>query len=127
MRGARRRDGHPLAGLGGRGSGWGRPLRARPGARLRQGDDRRGRRRRLLQDRHRAARAPQDIATGSSCSAHHIIVLDWAHGTKRSRLDWSSVVRYFGQLSVASRCRNGSLQDLRCNFVNRTITFCSLR
>uniref|UniRef100_A0A0A9DRH3 Uncharacterized protein n=1 Tax=Arundo donax TaxID=35708 RepID=A0A0A9DRH3_ARUDO len=62
MRGARRRHGHPLAGVGGRGGGPGRPLPARPDSRLRQGDDRRRRRRRLLQDRHRAARARQDIA-----------------------------------------------------------------
>lgn len=68
MREARRRHGHPLAGfgIGGRGGGRGRPLCARPDARLRQGDDRRRRRRRLLQDRHRAARACQDIAAGSS-------------------------------------------------------------
>ena len=65
MRGARRRDGLLLAGFGGRGGGPGRPLRARPHARLRQGDDRRRRRRSLLQDRHRAARARQDTAAGS--------------------------------------------------------------
>jgi len=65
MRGARRRDGDPFAGLGGRGGGPGRPLRARPRAHLCQGDDCRRRRRRLLQNRHRAARARQDIAAGS--------------------------------------------------------------
>lgn len=65
MRGARRRDGDPFAGLGGRDGGPGRPLRARPHACLCQGDDRRRRRRRLLQNRHRAARARQDIAAGS--------------------------------------------------------------